>query len=354
VEFLVNRADMRDTRFEADGSAPEIDDGEALLAVDSFGLTTNNITYVLLGDAMHYWDFFPGPEGWGRMPVWGYAEVKASKTEGVEQGARVYGYLPSSSNLVVQPKRVDKHGFTDGAPHRAELPSAYQGYRATAADPIYDADRENEQIIFWPLFYTSFLIDDFLDDEDFFGAETIVCSSASSKTAIIAAYLLAQREGIEVIGLTSPGNKEFVEELGIYHSVVGYDEIQDLPGEVAAYVDFSGDGDIRRTVHEHYGDRLVHDAAVGVTHHEQLGANSADMPGVKPTMFFAPDRIRKRGSDWGTPELERKVAEAWHPFAAWSHGWLRVEPIGADDIEKAYTDLVDGKIDPREGHVVSL
>ena len=78
------------------------------------------------------------------------------------------------------------------------------------------------------------------------------------------------------------------------------------------------------------------------------------MPGSKPTFFFAPNRIRKRGNDWGTPELERKVAEAWHPFAEWSQGWLRVEPIGAGDIEKTYTDLVDGKIDPREGHVVSL
>ena len=350
----MNRADMRETRFDADGSAPEIDDGEALLAVDSFGLTTNNITYVVLGEAMNYWDFFPAPDGWGRMPVWGYATVTASKAEGVEEGMRVYGYLPSSSHLVVQPKRVDEHGFTDGAPHRAELPSAYHGYRATAADPIYDADRENEQIIFWPLFYTSFLIDDFLDDEDFFGAETIVCSSASSKTAIIAAYLLAQREGIEVIGLTSPGNKEFVEELGIYHSVVGYDEISELPGEKVVYVDMSGDGDIRKAVHEHYDDRLVHDAAVGVTHHDQLASNADEMPGVKPTFFFAPDRIRKRGSDWGTPELERKVAEAWHPFAEWSQGWLRVEPIGAGDIEKTYTDLVDGKIDPREGHVVSL
>ena len=50
----MNRADMRETRFDADGSAPEIDDGEALLAVDSFGLTTNNITYVVLGEAMEY------------------------------------------------------------------------------------------------------------------------------------------------------------------------------------------------------------------------------------------------------------------------------------------------------------
>ncbi|MGZ5322449.1 MAG: DUF2855 family protein [Solirubrobacterales bacterium] len=355
MEFLVNRADMRKTRFVSDGSAPEIADGEALLAVDSFGLTTNNITYVVLGDTMNYWDFFPAPEGWGRMPVWGYAEVTDSKTEGVEKGARVYGYLPSASHLVVQPKRVNEHGFTDGAPHRAELPSAYQGYRAIAADPIYKADRENEQIIFWPLFYTSFLIDDFLDDEGFFGADTIVISSASSKTAIIAAYLLAQREGVEVAGLTSAGNREFVEGLAVYDSVAAYDEIESLPGDRAVYVDISGDGGIRAAVHNRYGDRLAHSSAVGATHHDQLGAAAGELTGPTPVFFFAPDRIRKRGADWGTAKLDENVAAAWRPFAEWASGWLRVERISSEDeIRRVYLELLDGKVDPAAGTVVEL
>jgi hypothetical protein len=40
-------------------------------------------------------------------------------------------------------------------------------------------------------------------------------SSASSKTAIGAAFLLAQREGVELVGVTSPRSAEFVEGLGI-------------------------------------------------------------------------------------------------------------------------------------------
>jgi hypothetical protein len=40
------------------------------------------------------------------------------------------------------------------------------------------------------------------------GTDTIVISSASSKTAIIAAYLLAEGEGVEVVGLTFAGNRE--------------------------------------------------------------------------------------------------------------------------------------------------
>ena len=43
-------------------------------------------------------------------------------------------------------------------------------------------------------------------------------SSASSKTAIAAAFMLAQREGVELVGLTSAQSVEFVEGLGIYGS----------------------------------------------------------------------------------------------------------------------------------------
>lgn len=50
-------------------------------------------------------------------------------------------------------------GFLDGSPHRASLPSAYQSYLATSADPFYKADTEDLQMLLRPLFFTSFLID---------------------------------------------------------------------------------------------------------------------------------------------------------------------------------------------------
>jgi membrane protein len=254
VNFEIRRDDLHSARF-VESEAPEPAEGEAVLSVDRVGLTANNITYAVFGEAMNYWDFFPASEpGRGRLPVWGFGEVAASNHPDLEAGTRVYGYFSLSDSLLVQPGRVDAKGFIDASPHREPLPSAYQGYRRTDADPVYDEKREDEQIIFWPLFYTSFLIDDFLQDEGFFGAETMLLSSASSKTAIIAAFLLAQREGIEVVGLTSPGNKEFVEGLGIYSSVSGYDEIDSLPRDKSVYVDMSGDGGIRASVHQHLGD----------------------------------------------------------------------------------------------------
>jgi hypothetical protein len=355
VDFELRRKDLHTSRF-VPGDPPSPDDGEALLRIESFGLTSNNITYAVFGDAMNYWDFFPASDpDWGKLNVWGYAHVEESRHPDLAQGIRVYGYLPCSSNLLVVPDRINKKGFVDAAPHRAPLPSAYQGYRDVESDPVYSADLEAEHILFFPLFFTSFLIDDFLADENFFGADTVVISSASSKTAIIAAYLLANRGGVEIVGLTSAGNRDFVEGLNVYDSVYRYEDVSQLPGERAVYVDISGDGAVRAAIHAHYGGRLAHSAAVGMTHWTQMAQGAGELDGPRPVFFFAPDRIKKRGADWGTAKLDENVAEAWAPFARWASDWLRVEHISSeDDIQRAYLQLLDGKVDPTSGTVVDL
>jgi hypothetical protein len=182
MDFLIARDDLHLCRFD-DAPPHQLADGQALLRVERFGLTSNNITYATFGEGMSYWDFFPAPEGWGRMPVSGFAEVLDSRVEALMTGTRVYGYLPPSSELVVAPARIGAQGFVDASPHRAKLPAAYNAYARVDADPIYDADSEPEQMLLRPLFFTSYLIDDFLDEASLFGARTAILSSASSKTA---------------------------------------------------------------------------------------------------------------------------------------------------------------------------
>ena len=96
-----------------------------------------------------------------------------------------------------------------------------------------------------PLFFTSFLIDDQLADDGLVARGPILISSASSKTAIAAAFMLAQRDGVELVGLTSPGNADFVTGLGIYDRTVGYDAIDSLEPGPATFVDIAGDGEVR-------------------------------------------------------------------------------------------------------------
>ena len=38
-------------------------------------VTANNVTYAVAGDSFKYWDFFPAPEGFGIVPMWGHARV---------------------------------------------------------------------------------------------------------------------------------------------------------------------------------------------------------------------------------------------------------------------------------------
>src|SRR6478609_6583184 len=106
TDFLVKRDELRQSRIAA-GDPPELEAGQALLRVKNFGLTANNVTYAVMGEAMSYWDFFPAEEGWGRVPMWGFAEVERSEAEGVEAGTRLYGYLPPSSHLLVTPVSAD-------------------------------------------------------------------------------------------------------------------------------------------------------------------------------------------------------------------------------------------------------
>jgi hypothetical protein len=354
TDFLVKRDDLRECLL-VEIALPELEPGQALLRVRTFGLTANNITYAAMGEAMSYWDFFPVEDGWGRVPMWGFAEVERSEAEGAAEGTRLFGYLPPSSHLVVTPVAADGAGFVDGTPHRAALPSAYQRYLATHADPFYRADTEEMQMLLRPLFFTSFLIEDQLVEDGLAARGPILFSSASSKTAIAAAFLLARRQEATLVGLTAPRNRGFVEEVGIYDRVAGYDEIDSLERGTATFVDFASDDKVRLAVHSHYEDDLVYSMQVGMTHWEELGQRAGELPGPEPTFFFAPDRVVKRSNDWGRAGLGERVADAWHPFCEWTGGWL--EPIrgeGFEAVRTAYLDVLEGRVEPKRAHVISL
>ncbi len=207
-----------------------------------------------------------------------------------------------------------------------------------------------------PLFFTSFLIDDRLADDGLPERGPILISSASSKTALAAAFPLSRRPGAELIGLTSPRNREFVSGLGVYDRVIAYEEIGSLKRGPATYVDIAGDADVRLAVHSHFGDGLAASVTVGVTHWEEMGAGAgAELPGPRPAFFFAPDRIEKRIGDWGSDGLATRVADAWHPFCEWAGGWLRpVRSEGFEAVQTAYLEVLDGDVAPNRAHVLRV
>lgn len=361
--FLVNREQFSTTRLDT-AAAPDADglkSGQVLMQVDRFSLTANNITYAATGSLLRYWEFFPAGEGMGIIPVWGFADVVASNCEGVEVGERFYGYYPMSTHLVVEPTQIGGGSFVDGAEHRRPLSVIYNQYIRCSADPLYQADAEALQMLLRPLFTTSFLLDDFFDDNDFFGANTIVLTSASSKTAVGMAYCLqqnrAQRDSdYTIVGLTSPKNREFVEKLGCYDKVLSYDQIGDLDSGVSsAIVDFAGSGTLLTQLYTHLGEQLQYSCQVGASHWDQLGNGSKELAGPSPVMFFAPTQAEKRLNEWGGEQFQQRLAGQWHQFTAFADGWLAVdERCGPEAIDPVYQDLLAGRFDPTAGYIISF
>jgi hypothetical protein len=357
LDFVVRRDDFRECRFVPATGQSEIalEPGDVLLEIDRFAFTSNNVTYAAFGDAMNYWAFFPAPDGWGRIPVWGYADAVRSQHDSIAEGERVFGYLPMSTNLVVQPDKVTEHGFVDASPHRASLPAGYQQYARTAAGA--DPDDENLQALLRPLFVTSFLIEDLLADNDFFGADAVVFTSASSKTALGTAFLVSRNRSTEcdVIGLTSPRNVEFCNRVGYYDRVLPYDDLTSLPPDRATVlVDMAGDAKLLGAVHNHFSG-LEYSCIVGATHWDAAKTPDGELPGPQPRFFFAPTQLQKRREDWGAAGLEARVAEAWNAFLPSLRSWMKVvHGRGPAAIESVYLEMLDGKVDPAVGHILSL
>ena len=106
-------------------------------------------------------------------------------------------------------------------------------------------------------------------------------------------------------------------------------------------------------MHRHFADQLRHSAQVGVTHWERMTA-PADLPGPAPAFFFAPTHVVQRQQDWGAEEFWRRLADAMQRFIA-STTWLRVaEHRGPAAVEQLYRAMVDGDVDPAQGHICSL
>jgi NADPH:quinone reductase-like Zn-dependent oxidoreductase len=353
LNFTIQKEDWSQCRFES-SSLPEIADGEALFRVDRFALTSNNITYAAAGDLLNYWGFFPAEKGWGRIPAMGFADVVASRHPEVSVGRRAFGFFPMSTHLLVRPEEGGPAGFVDGVEHRKGHAPFYRQYAYVSSDSEYEETREDQFMLLRGLFMTSFLVDSFLSDNDGFGARTFLIGSASSKTGIALAYLLSRRSGLKVIGVTSPRNRQFVEGLGLYDSVIDYDAVTSLDHTPTTFIDHSGDGGFVNQLHQHLGDALKYHCVIGATHWDSSPRN-AELPGPEPTLFFAPAEAQKRTVEWGVKEFQKRVGKGWREFSASSDSWIRIErATGEKEVERIYRRVLAGEARPSEGHVLSL
>jgi len=185
------------------------------LQVRMAGLTSNNLTYARLAAVANWWDAFPVPDflptpyndpnAYGTVPVWGYAEIISSRTAGLETGAILYGFFPSSTlpvDLQLTPTQPAGH-FIDTTPHRQSLWSYYHRYTLAPANLDFTSPQVARELVFKPLFECSHALNAHVlgplalhpssshpDPEtpwpslaDSFASTTVISLSASGKTA---------------------------------------------------------------------------------------------------------------------------------------------------------------------------
>ena len=351
--LLVNRANLFECNIVST-DVPVIVDDEVLFKINNFSFTSNNITYGVVGDKIGYWNFFPANNPNGIIPVWGFAEVTVSNNPDIEIGERFYGYWPMSTYLKVKPININPYGFVDGTAHRSKLPSIYNFY-ARMPQATSKIDMGYHSII-KPLFTTAFLNYGFLKERDFFNASQIILTSASSKTALGIAYMLfANRHvhGKKIIGLTSKPNLGFVRDTGFYDQSIPYGILEKaLPELSSVIIDLAGNTSLLSDLHEKLKDNLKFVSLIGLTDWKSLG-DMKTIPNSK--FFFAHDHATGLFTRLGQEKANQLINQAQKKFTKHASNWMELEFI---DFEKGiiplYLDMLNGKIKPSKGYVVTL
>lgn len=356
IEVWVDSEDFQQTKV-VERKLPALGEGEIRLAIEMFGLTSNNVGYALSGKSIGYYGYFPADQNWAKVPVWGCAHVTESNHADVTVGERIYGFYPMASHIDLKPGVVKENMLIDAAEHRQNLPDFYNIYQRMSADPEIMKGLDVERCLLFPLFATSFILYDYLVMNNFFGAQQVVIGSVSSKTGFGLAQLLNEDVSVsqKIVGVTSAGNADFVKGLDSCDQVVTYENESQIDASLStAYIDMSGDVRLTTDLHNHIGENIVESCIVGGTHWNAMGKRG-ELPGAKPTFFFAPGHIAMREKEWGQGAMFQKGFAAGVQISKKIGSQLSIEwTKSAEGLCSVWADMLDNKISGRNGQMISL
>ncbi len=357
----INKANTNQTRIHEEDLDKTLEPDEVLIKIEKVSFTANNITYCLAGDTIGYWSFFPTDEGWGRMPGMGIGVVVESNSEQVKVGERLWGFYPFASHLKVKASKVNQFNFKNQLGGAKDVAPVYANYDRTGIVEAEDVETENLAMLLKGLFATAWLIEDFVRDNEHFGASQYLITSASSKTSIGLAHCIRAAGKTKAVAITSKSNRAFVDGLGCYDQVFAYEEVGGLDPSVASVVvDMAGSPKVLESIHKHFGEQIKYSSQVGITHQgdaftPEMVAMYQSLPGAKPTFFFAPAQIQKRNDEWGTGVVEGRIAEALLAFIAFYKPQVTVHVLeGADKVQECYQLMLAGRAEPSEAYILSL
>ena len=126
--------------FDQDASAlPSLAASSVRIQATQLGLSSNNLSYCALGDALHWFDVYPVPRSLpdeytkgdhAVSPGWGFCKVLESTIEGLKPGTDLHGMIPTSTmicDLKLKPADVTGH-WIENSSHRDKVESIYCRY----------------------------------------------------------------------------------------------------------------------------------------------------------------------------------------------------------------------------------
>lgn len=329
--------------------------GAAILRPGLAAMTSNNVSYAQTGDKLGYWRFFPASrDGWGIVPVWGFATVIDPGASDLERGERVYGYYPMAEQIHLQPTQISRGRFVDGAAHRTQLPAVYNDYARVKADPTYAVEKEPWRALFVPLAATAYGLADW-QKTTHPEAARIIMLSASSKTAIAAAMLVGEHENRpQLIGMTAEANVAKLRASGLYDEVIAYPDADKISANLSTVVmDFAGNAGVSATIHARLGDSLLHHATVGASH-VTAPRRDAGMNTARTAFFFMPSYAASRLAATGGQFIADMLAAANRVADRAPDLMTLRRAQGRAGMAALYGDVYANRLPPDEGGILDF
>jgi hypothetical protein len=383
------RKNKRETIVVED-TLPPLVQGEIRLRIDKVGLTANNMFYALMGEApfLKFFSVYPVPrhDHLANVPAWGVATIIESANSEFRVGEQYRGFL-HMANVVQMKARPSADGFTAYANGREKLNKAYNQFvrvEHTATSPFHGtSDKADLAMVAAPGALSGFLLCELLRLNAFYGGNSVVLTSASSKLSLAMAFLLREERSSGtlrcIIGLSSAKNIDFVRSTGLFDEVWLHEAERALEPELRpVLIDVAGDA----AIYQRLKSQLAKAFAVGGTHTKaksstfsafgpsallKLVSSMVAPPAVAKwleqsvnpplEMFFAPTVMSQLRERWGREKLAAKSDEALGAFvsAALERGFIRiVRAEKLDAIQSQYRRIVEGKVPPSEAIVLSL
>lgn len=370
-ELNILRSDISVTAINTVKMQQDLLDGFVELQIQRFALTSNNITYAVMGDSFNYWDFFPAhknkesnqePLQYGVLPVWGVAVVINSKVKGITRGSRYFGFFPATTHILVKPNSLTQNSFVDSVDHRADLPLAYNQYTILANNDELTPEAiqsENERMLLYPLHITSFLLYEYFNDLAWLSSKQVLILCASSKTAIGLAYGIKDRLiDLNLVGMTSSNKVKTLQELELYDEVIAYTNVNKINFTLPTVViDMSGNVQLEVELKSMLGDNMIHYSKVGLTHNvsTKLKRPKTKIADERTEVFFAPTQIKKLIDILGYSEFKQLSTNYLTKSFDFTGKWLNYQYIyGLEQMIKIYPDVLNGKIPANIGLIINL